>query len=778
MAESALTSATTISSVFKGHLFLFTMIIFPGINELSPSSFTSSTSDSSTHDSTSASMASSQIRARHQSTPIKAKLGNSPAFDVKVERSLIKSNLAPYCHSNIDLVDFAVHVWGVERDTAVGILGGHWILDDFQKQIYRKVLSSSKFKETDLHEPFRKMAEALLGDMSQKGYSVKPCIFWDGEGKTYLPTTRPATRNKKPDMLTYDEPAPPKPTWGNVRNVYEFKKKPPPKRPEAPKAKRLFKSLPPLPEDRPLTLDCSAAGPRAKKVKGSTKAPGHKKAASQYINPLKRPSDSDAGDSQGSNQATKRQKFVQSHQQAAAYALECFAANSRYYVVCIVINSWDITVLYFDHTLVLQVAEFNFEADVGALALVLYGTHVCDRRHAGFDPNLRAGPTSEDHPVETPIGSYFHLEHPLKDNAEGRRTAIAKTYKVTDVLASTRDLIGRATAVYKVRECSPNNELSPEHYALKLSWPLKSRVSEIDVIQRLKDRLPAELHAHLPSLEFSTDFDAERLQLPWLQLDLELSHVNHQERIFRVLSEKMYTKLWEAGSVEAFKQAWLDCVECHHQAWEVGKTMHRDLSENNLMLYWDEDGTVKGVLNDWDMASFTDEERDATTAAHHRTGTPPFMAMDLLDPDKQNATPRHAFRHELESLFYILLWAALHYDISGKVRCETQELVKAWEGSLEQIHAAKTHFWVGRGVAPKIFELVRPEFSDVFKNWIRPLWLLFRKARTALAALENDAYELGEPFDEEKAWEELITFDAFMACIGAKPRWAKKGIAN
>ncbi|KAJ2920611.1 hypothetical protein H1R20_g16485, partial [Candolleomyces eurysporus] len=152
--------------------------------------------------------------------------------------------------------------------------------------------------------------------------------------------------------------------------------------------------------------------------------------------------------------------------------------------------------------------------------------------------------------------------------------------------------------------------------------------------------------------------------------------------------------------------------------------------------------------------------------------------VDLLKPAKQNATPRHAFRHELESLLYILLWAALHYDVSGKVRCETQELVKAWDGSLEQIRAAKLLFWVERAAALKIFELVRPEFSDVLKSWIRRLWLIFRKARTVVTVLEIDAEEFGEPFDKEKAREKLITFDAFMACIGAKPRWAKEGQTN
>ncbi|KAJ2916670.1 hypothetical protein MD484_g3767, partial [Candolleomyces efflorescens] len=654
---------------------------------------------------------------------------------MRTEQGFFSDDLISYCHTNVDLVDFAVHVWGVERDTATAILGGQWVLDEIQVKTYRKILSSDKFEAIDLHEPFRRIAEELLQDMSKVGHSIKPCKFWSEN---------------------------PKPVWANAGAVFELRKKPLPQKPWAPDAN----SLPSIPKGRPPALDHDTAATvftSGKVLKG--------RASSQDINPLKRPSDAGSGDSEGSSQATKRQRLVQSHQQAASYALKSFASNNRHYFVYIVVESWDLTVLYFDHTLILQVAEFNFEANSGALALVLYGTHACDWRRAGFDPNLRASPasfsaaTEDEHPVETPLASFFHFEEDMRGAG---KTAINKTYRVTDILASTNELIGRATSVYEVRELSPNNELSSEHYALKLSWPLKSQVSESGVIQRLRDRLPADLHAHLPCLEFSTDFDAERLQLPWLQLDLELTSTNHQERVLRVLAERKYTKLWEAGSVEAFKQAWLDCVECHHQAWEVGKVMHRDLSENNLMLHWDKDGNVKGVLNDWDMAEFTDEERDPTTATHRRIGTPPFMAVDLIYMKDQ--TCRHSFRHELESLFYILLWAALHYDVVNKIRHNTLDVVENWQGSVNDIHTAKFLFWSNHTEAEAVFARIRPEFAETLEDWIRPLWALFGEAR-ALYHLRQFK-KTKQPIDEDKFMDAKINFITFMEAIDKKPRWA------
>ncbi|TFK21746.1 hypothetical protein FA15DRAFT_548134, partial [Coprinopsis marcescibilis] len=91
----------------------------------------------------------------------------------------------------------------------------------------------------------------------------------------------------------------------------------------------------------------------------------------------------------------------------------------------------------------------------------------------------------------------------------------------------------------------------------------------------------------------------------------------------------------------------------HHAAWQTGQVLHRDLSENNLMVNRMEDGTSKGVLNDWDMATRIDSNtQDPGSSPQSRTGTLPFMACELL----LNKPPPHFYRHDLESFVYILLW--------------------------------------------------------------------------------------------------------------------------
>src|ERR1700683_2080547 len=58
---------------------------------------------------------------------------------------------------------------------------------------------------------------------------------------------------------------------------------------------------------------------------------------------------------------------------------------------------------------------------------------------------------------------------------------------------------------------------------------------------------------------------------------------------------------------------------------------------------------VYAVLNDFDLAVSADVK---STSSKQRMGTKPFMAIDLLQPDP----PVHVYRHDLESMFYVLVW--------------------------------------------------------------------------------------------------------------------------
>jgi hypothetical protein len=189
------------------------------------------------------------------------------------------------------------------------------------------------------------------------------------------------------------------------------------------------------------------------------------------------------------------------------------------------------------------------------------------------------------------------------------------------------------------------------------------------------------------------------------------------------------------------------------------------------MLYLGKDGKVKGVLNDWDMASFKDAlgKIDRLLAAHHRTGTPPFMAIDLLD----QPPPPHLYRHELESLFYILLWGALHYDLVAGVRRPTVEVVKRWIDEFDNIRNAKSIFFDNFEQGEKILDAIRPEFQSLRQEWIEPLYWLIRDARQSVPVRRPGREPPKEYYDKD-TYGGRLTFWTFMETIKQQPRWAKR----
>lgn len=75
-----------------------------------------------------------------------------------------------------------------------------------------------------------------------------------------------------------------------------------------------------------------------------------------------------------------------------------------------------------------------------------------------------------------------------------------------------------------------------------------------------------------------------------------------------------------------------------------------------------------GVLNDFDLAST--EGDDIGT---ERTGTVPFMALDLLRRHGIYNQIKHGYQHDAESFIWVLAWITLRYD-NGMLRATGRPL--------------------------------------------------------------------------------------------------------
>lgn len=74
------------------------------------------------------------------------------------------------------------------------------------------------------------------------------------------------------------------------------------------------------------------------------------------------------------------------------------------------------------------------------------------------------------------------------------------------------------------------------------------------------------------------------------------------------------------------------------------------------------DGTIVGKLNDFDLAHVDGHPRPADWG---RTGTMPFMALDLLTKKAWEGKVARLYRHDCESFAWVLLWICARYE-NGK----------------------------------------------------------------------------------------------------------------
>ena len=141
---------------------------------------------------------------------------------------------------------------------------------------------------------------------------------------------------------------------------------------------------------------------------------------------------------------------------------------------------------------------------------------------------------------------------------------------------------------------------------------------------------------------------------------------------------------------------------------------------------------VYGVLTDYDLSSWTEHLKgDYTRTSQQRTGTPPYMAQELLEPKCTN----HLYRHDVESLFYVmLLMCGRHTFSNAKDEEATRRVVmrndflpyKDWFGeqNYEKLGSIKRDF-----ILQKKAIYVSEDFKD-FHQWLTDIRFCFGEGFT------------------------------------------------
>ena len=252
----------------------------------------------------------------------------------------------------------------------------------------------------------------------------------------------------------------------------------------------------------------------------------------------------------------------------------------------------------------------------------------------------------------------------------------------------------------------------------------------------------------------------------------------------------------------------------HRWAWDEAGVLHRDVSITNIMFYRTLEGII-GVLCDWDLSDTKEaigeekplavdegsyeaiddtinyereESKDVSEQpakdddskkgkARYRTGTGPFMALDLLAP---GPAPVHLYRHDLESFFWVLVYFVATHDPEQ----HTLGRINQWvDSNLQIVRHHKTQFLTDVVCKKRVVSKAHPLYKAFINTICWDLHLMFMGVENDRSTLNGDrirymnAIAKKDTEDEEYYGDKIIklcdsrngqaTFKRFMKYLGS-----------
>ncbi|PHH87414.1 hypothetical protein CDD83_8906 [Cordyceps sp. RAO-2017] len=189
-------------------------------------------------------------------------------------------------------------------------------------------------------------------------------------------------------------------------------------------------------------------------------------------------------------------------------------------------------------------------------------------------------------------------------------------------------------------------------------------------------------------------------------------------------------------------EALRDAIRAHRSLCPKGNILHRDISENNIIITDRKATGHMSMLIDLDLAKALGSGR---SGARCRTGTMKFMAIEVLQGIS------HTYRHDLESFFYVLLWLCgrrgWEFLRSQKEQPTPSLLTKWYSGSYREIAGAKRGY-----MHVDKFEDILEEFPQPGFDCVKPLC---RELRGILFPYRDGLF-IGTPKDPEILYGPII----------------------
>ncbi|KAF8885203.1 hypothetical protein BD779DRAFT_1673838 [Infundibulicybe gibba] len=435
--------------------------------------------------------------------------------------------------------------------------------------------------------------------------------------------------------------------------------------------------------------------------------------------------------------------------QCASYALEMLSHGGlRTHVIGALVTDSSIELLYYDRSIIIKSSPFDFINDQVRLAKWVIGMIRLNAASWGFDSAIKRVYRYKDISQSGAVSKSLY-------NGSIMKLGPSWKLRIKDMIFNAHCIIGRATAVFlatveKASGAEGRELVKQKKYVIvKLSNPAKSRTSETDIINHARARTSANekwnrMLNHLPRVLYRCDRAEGRIQ----QALLARFGESYEMRVPKALvMEQLFpiTQLINVTTVASVYQGIVEGSEWLHTECEI---LHRDISINNLMYRKakNENGedVIYGVLNDFDLALWGPAKGPQSK---QHTGTKQFMSIDLLDHTRPCS---HFHRHDLESIFYVMVFHLCGYHEGEEIAFPLQKWRKA---TGESLYESKNTLFMG--VLPPATEHYIP-----LRKWITRLKTIFREGYLA----RSDATDNLEPFDE-KTLGGHVTFRKFWDII-------------
>ncbi|KAJ3512352.1 hypothetical protein NLJ89_g3568 [Agrocybe chaxingu] len=360
--------------------------------------------------------------------------------------------------------------------------------------------------------------------------------------------------------------------------------------------------------------------------------------------------------------------------QIALVLAEMCARQYRTHAFMVFMNHKEVRFLRADRSAIIVTAAIDYRSDSQKLAEFLWRFSRMTDAQRGIDPTVRLATDDEI------ISAQPLMEHLPQDD----KVRPFRIFKVYNGDGSVREVIGRdgpteadsptgrATRAFPVYDFDTSTVMF-----LKDTWRanVDGMEKESDILKELKDKkvrnVPKIVAGEDVPGPFQTTLSQNYAKESWRAgriADL-VTRTHH-----RFLEDFVGKHLCTFKNAKQLLRVVSDAFDAHDDALNLCGILHRDVSENNVMMTAD----GKGILNDWDLAKKIgipgkDPPKPKVGSRRHpyRTGTWYFMSALLL------RLPRklHTVQDDLESFFYVILYHALQYLHHNKTEEDVERII-------------------------------------------------------------------------------------------------------